>query len=178
MTREEYCENSWIAKKLEGAAKESLRARNAQFALEHGEDSDEELIAYVCREAKRLGISPNAGEIVGGWYISKRFGGWKHVISLSGLPAPKHQAPITKRAIFKEDSPNAGEIVGGWYISKRFGGWKHVISLSGLPAPKHQAPITKRAIFKEELQEQRKIFLCRDEVDDNTFDIKDIRFGD
>ncbi len=53
-----------------------------------------------------------------------------------------------------------------------------MISLSGLPAPKHQAPITKRAIFKEELQVQRKIFLCRDEVDDNTFDIKDIRFGD
>lgn len=84
-----FHEDRWFVKKVEGRTKEALRRRNAQFAQEHSGASDEELLAYVRGEAGRLGFTPNAGEIIGGGYLSSRFGGWKNVVTAAGLKAPK-----------------------------------------------------------------------------------------
>ena len=53
-----------LSKKLIGRTKEALRQRNVQFAQTHGDASDEELLDYVRGEAARLGMTPNAGEII------------------------------------------------------------------------------------------------------------------
>lgn len=90
-------------RKVIGRTKEALRALNIQFAQEHAEDSDDMLLEYVRQEAVRFGFTPNAGEIIGGAYISSRFGGWKHVIAAAGLPSPKRQRPITSRKIFQDE---------------------------------------------------------------------------
>ena len=70
-----------LSKKLIGRTKEALRQRNVQFAQTHGDASDEELLDYVRGEAARLGMTPNAGEII----------------------PPKKQKPLPKRQIFKEE---------------------------------------------------------------------------
>ena len=80
-----------LSKKLIGRTKEALRQRNVQFAQTHGDASDEELLDYVRGEAARLGMTPNAGEIIGG-----------HFIFCWG-PPPKKQKPLPKRQIFKEE---------------------------------------------------------------------------
>ena len=69
-----------LSKKLIGRTKEALRQRNVQFAQTHGDASDEELLDYVRGEAARLGMTPNAGEIIGGHFIAVRFGCWKRQI--------------------------------------------------------------------------------------------------
>ena len=90
-------------RKVIGRTKEALRALNVQFAQEHAEDSNDMLLEYVRQEAVRFGFTPNAGEIIGGAYISSRFGGWKHMIAAAGLPSPKRQRPITSRKIFQDE---------------------------------------------------------------------------
>ena len=90
-------------RRVAGRTKEALRALDAQFAREHAGDSDEALLDYVRREAARLGITPNAGEITGGPFLSKRFGGWKNVIAAAGLAPPRRQKPIASRQIFREE---------------------------------------------------------------------------
>lgn len=92
-----------FSKKLIGRTKEVLRQRNVQFAEAHGDASDEALLDYVRSEAARFGMTPNAGEIIGGHFIAVRFGGWQNVITSAGLPPPKKQKPIPKRQIFKEE---------------------------------------------------------------------------
>nr|WP_273693138.1 hypothetical protein [Flavonifractor plautii] len=92
-----------LSKKLIGRTKEALRQRNVQFAQTHGDASDEELLDYVRGEAARLGMTPNAGEIIGGHFIAVRFGCWKNVVTAVGLVPPKKQKPLPKRQIFKEE---------------------------------------------------------------------------
>ena len=84
-----------LSKKLIGRTKEALRQRNVQFAQTHGD--------YVRGEAARLGMTPNAGEIIGGHFIAVRFGCWKNVVTAAGLVPPKKQKPLPKRQIFKEE---------------------------------------------------------------------------
>ena len=86
-----------LSKKLIGRTKEALRQRNVQFAQTHGDASDEELLDYVRGEAARLGMTPNAGEIIGGHFIAVRFGCWKNVVTAAGLVPPKKQKPLPKR---------------------------------------------------------------------------------
>ena len=95
--------DQWFRQKVVGRTKEELRRRSAQFAQEHSGASDEELLDYVRGEAEQLGCTPNAGEIIGGGFISARFDGWKNVVAAAGLAPPKRQKPITKRQIFKDE---------------------------------------------------------------------------
>ena len=66
-------------------------------------DAMTELLDYVRGEAARLGMTPNAGEIIGGHFIAVRFGCWKNVVTAAGLVPPKKQKPLPKRQIFKEE---------------------------------------------------------------------------
>ena len=91
-----------LSKKLIGRTKEALRQRNVQFAQTHGDASDEELLDYVRGEAARLGMTPNAGEIIGGHFIAVRFGCWKNVVTAAGLSGERagiHRATEQQRVI-------------------------------------------------------------------------------
>ena len=103
MRDEAFSGDQRLNRKLIGKTKEALRRRDVQFAQAHGEDGDEALLDYVRGEAARFGMTPNAGEIIGGHFIATRFGGWRNVIAAAGLPPPKKQRPITKRQIFREE---------------------------------------------------------------------------
>ena len=94
---------------IAGRTKEALRAMDAQFARDHAGDSDERLLDYVRREAERVGSTPNAGDMIGGPFISKRFGGWRNVVAAAGLPAPKRQKPIASRRIFLDEYKRQAE---------------------------------------------------------------------
>ncbi|MFQ9916632.1 MAG: homing endonuclease associated repeat-containing protein [Flavonifractor plautii] len=82
-----------LSKKLIGRTKEALRQRNVQFAQTHGDASDEELLDYVRGEAARLGMTPNAGEIIGGHFIAVRFGCWKNVVTAAGWSRRRSRSP-------------------------------------------------------------------------------------
>ena len=103
MNGKHFIGNQQLSRKLIGRTKEALRQRNVQFAQAHGDASDEELLDYVRGEAARLGMTPNAGEIIGGHFIAVRFGCWKNVVTAAGLVPPKKQKPTSKRQIFKEE---------------------------------------------------------------------------
>ena len=97
-----------LSKKLIGRTKEALRQRNVQFAQTHGDASDEELLDYVRGEAARLGMTPNAGEIIGGHFIAVRFGCWKNVVTAAGSrrrsrsPSPSGRSSRRSSAVRRE----------------------------------------------------------------------------
>ncbi len=98
-----------LSKKLIGRTKEALRQRNVQFAQTHGDASDEELLDYVRGEAARLGMTPNAGEIIGGHFIAfalaagrmwSRRRGWSRRRSRS--PSPSGRSSRRSSAVRRE----------------------------------------------------------------------------
>lgn len=81
----------------------AVSQKNALFAKEHTADTNENLLQYVAAFAEELGKTPNACEIIGGSYISARFGGWEKVIAAAGL-APPGEVPVPeKRLIYKKE---------------------------------------------------------------------------
>lgn len=68
---------------------ESLQAQEEQFALEHENDTDEQLAAYLRECARQLGHSPWPREITGGELIQRRFGSWALALEKAKLPCPE-----------------------------------------------------------------------------------------
>ena len=79
----------WFQKQVTERTKQSLIRLEEEFAKEHKLNTDAELLEYVCEFAKELGRTPNAGEIIGGRYISSRFDGWSNVVASAKLPQPR-----------------------------------------------------------------------------------------
>lgn len=69
--------------------RESLEAKNNAFALEHAQDTDQELIAYIRSCARQLGHVPHPKEVVGWPMIIERFGSWGDALSAAALPFPR-----------------------------------------------------------------------------------------
>ena len=67
---------------------EALDAQELEFAHNRGNDSDEELIAYLQFCSKLLGHTPWPREIVGGSLIEERFDSWQAAIAKAKLPIP------------------------------------------------------------------------------------------
>ena len=93
----------WFQAKVNTRVRAALVEKEAQFAIDHKNDTDEELLEYVCAFAKKLGRTPNASEIIGGQYIYRRFGRWENVVSRARLPVPWKAPAPTNRLIFKEE---------------------------------------------------------------------------
>ena len=93
----------WFQEQVRQRVRASLAEQQEMFAEIHREDTEEQLIAYVCGFAEALGRSPNAGEIIGGPYIASRFGGWEKVIESAGLPKPGTMPSRENRLIFKQE---------------------------------------------------------------------------
>lgn len=95
--------DEWFNRKVGMRTREALDRQNAQFAVDHGTDSEESLLTYVRQAAKCLGHTPNAGELIGGAYIAARLGGWEKVVAAAGLREPGMQPVLTNRQIYKEE---------------------------------------------------------------------------
>lgn len=74
---------------LAHAEKQARLERDARWGEENGNMTDEELLTYLCECAETLGHVPYSNEVVGGRYISQRFGGWGMAIYRAGLPELK-----------------------------------------------------------------------------------------
>lgn len=74
---------------LAHAEKQARLERDARWGEENGHMTDEELLTYLCECAETLGHVPYSNEVVGGRYISQRFGGWGMAIYCAGLPELK-----------------------------------------------------------------------------------------
>lgn len=71
------------------AEKQARLERDTRWGEANGHMTDEELLTYLCECAETLGHVPYSNEVVGGKYISQRFGGWGMAIYRAGLPELK-----------------------------------------------------------------------------------------
>ena len=69
--------------------KESLAQKEEDFAIDHGHDTDAELLLYLRQCAKELGHSPWPKDIVGWMYLRERFGDWQSMLRKAYLPMPQ-----------------------------------------------------------------------------------------
>ncbi len=95
--------DEWFNQKVHQRVKVSLEEQEARFAREHKADTDEQLLEYVRAFAKELGRTPNCCEIIGGVYISSRFGNWSGVLAAAGLPGPHKVPQLKNRLIYKRE---------------------------------------------------------------------------
>ena len=61
------------------------RQEEIAFARAHKNDSDDELLAYVRNQGKRLGRIPLKREVIGFAYLKTRLGPWPRVLERAGL---------------------------------------------------------------------------------------------
>ena len=82
---------------------QALEAQELQFRREHERDTDGALLEYLRTWAGENGHTPWPGELVGGVYLSERFGSWERAAALAGLPPPKPpNRPQAFRRIIEE----------------------------------------------------------------------------
>jgi len=74
---------------------QALEEQEALFERDHGQDPDEELLAYLRTSAGELGYSPRYKEIIGWRLLEQRFGGWNEALQKAGL-IPAARCPVTK----------------------------------------------------------------------------------
>nr|MCR4962707.1 hypothetical protein [Bacillota bacterium] len=84
---------------------EEFSKQEADFAREHREDSDEQLLQYVRQRAEELGRNPKKHEVVGFVYIKNRIGPWPVVLEQAGLKSVSRKRQA--RAAMKEKIKNA-----------------------------------------------------------------------
>lgn len=95
--------NDWYEKKLDQRVRTSLLKKDDRFAQEHKNDTNDQLLAYLCDFAKELGHTPNVCEIIGGKFIENRFGDWNRAVLLAGLSWPRKAPPMQSRLIYKQE---------------------------------------------------------------------------
>ena len=95
--------DEWFQQKVHIRVKEALAQKEVQFAEDHKEDTDDQLLDYLVLFFRKYRYTPNPGEIVGGQYLYRRFGNWENAVCRARLPKPGKQAPLTKRMIYKEE---------------------------------------------------------------------------
>ena len=81
------------------AENKTLAERDKQWASEHGNDSDEQLLEYLQHCAAALGHTPMRREVVGSTNIAERFGNWAVALTVAGLPLPKNIKPPKRTAL-------------------------------------------------------------------------------
>ena len=84
--------------------KEALEAQEQEFACNRGNDSDEQLLGYLCFCASLLGHTPWPWEIVGGSMIEARFGSWETALANAKLPLPTTPDKLTGFTRYVEET--------------------------------------------------------------------------
>ena len=68
----------------------ALEEAENRFAVEHAQDTEQQLADYLRKYADELGHTPWPREIPGGVTIQTRFGSWEAAVAEAGLPFPEH----------------------------------------------------------------------------------------
>ena len=102
-TRNRFRGDLWLEQQIDQRVKAALREKQEAFERVHQDDTEEQLLDHVRREAAKLRYTPNPGDLIGGPYIYKRFGNWERVVTLCGLPKPGKLPPVKSRTIYKEE---------------------------------------------------------------------------
>ena len=89
---------------------EALEQQEQEFRQQYGENTDEQLLAYLRSWAVRLRHSPWPGEIVGGGFIQERFGSWNRALALAKLPAPRTANQAKSFARVREETEKQKEL--------------------------------------------------------------------
>ena len=76
--------NSVITRMVQDA----LKAKHEAFAIDHAQDTTEQLVAYIRLCAQELGHSPHQKEVIGWPMLTERFGSWGNALQAAGLPLP------------------------------------------------------------------------------------------
>lgn len=77
----------------------ALAERDKQWAAEHENDDDEQLLEYLQDCAAALGHTPMRREVLGSTYIAERFGNWAVALTMAELPLPKNIKPPKQTAL-------------------------------------------------------------------------------
>lgn len=89
-----------IQTRMEGEKENQRRAeQDAIWGQDHDSDTEEALLEYVRQCAEERGKSPRMRDVLGGTYISQRFGSWALVLTLAGLKLPRGVEPPSQRTI-------------------------------------------------------------------------------
>ena len=83
---------------------EALDAQEQEFACNRGNDSDEQLLSYLCFCTSLVGHTPWPREIVGGSLIEARFGSWQTAIVKAKLPMPTTPDKLTGFTRYMEET--------------------------------------------------------------------------
>ena len=68
--------------------REALETKHNAFAIEHAQDTDLQLIAYIKNCTRDLGHTPHQKEIIGWPLITARFGTWGDALRMAKLSFP------------------------------------------------------------------------------------------
>lgn len=68
--------DAWRSRQISKRLKARISAQTQEFIQQHGDDTDEQLRAYVRRKATILRRMPHPLELPGGAYLNSRLGDW------------------------------------------------------------------------------------------------------
>ena len=93
----------WVQKQIDQRTRASLAVLEEKFAADHGSDTKEQLLAYLRSCARDLGHTPNIREVIGGRYITERFGDWLIAVRTAGLPVPGKSPSLANCEIYRRE---------------------------------------------------------------------------
>lgn len=94
---------AFVNSRLEEATNRALKEKNTKFAIDHIHDTDAQLLDYLRKCAEEIGHLPKSDEIIGGGYLSYRFGGWGRVLAAANLDLPRKKVSANGRKIYRDE---------------------------------------------------------------------------
>lgn len=94
---------NWFDKEAEERTKNALILKHDNFAEEHKDATDEQLVEYLKQCAKELEKSPTMYEVIGGRFIAYRLGGWGAALVKAGLPPAGLAPKADRRKIYRDE---------------------------------------------------------------------------
>ena len=88
---------------------QALEEQEREFAQIHGEDTDQELLLLLRKQAETLGQTPKYKEILGWELYEQRFGSWNEALAAAGLP-PCGKGALTKFLRYEEEEKRQKEL--------------------------------------------------------------------
>ena len=94
----------WRENKVRKRVQMRLDESNRAFVREHGRDSDEQLIAFIRKQALSLGRMPHPLELPGGIFLHSRFRDWDKLARALGVkPVPPGQGKKLYHRLMEEE---------------------------------------------------------------------------
>ena len=93
----------WYETMLDARTQSALRERQAAFAAEHRQDSEEELLALMRERAGAVKGMLHSAEFLGRDLVIERYGSWERGLIAAGLPVPKGGKKLRFTELYREE---------------------------------------------------------------------------